>query len=85
MYEKLIETYVNTLSKDDIKNFALKKNVNLNENDTNTIYECAKKHWKVFLKGDPSNILKELEQKLESNTFQVLKQLYIETKNKFLF
>lgn len=84
MYEKLIENYINVLSKEDIQNFANQKGITLSEKDRDIIYDYAKQHWRTFLKGDPSTLLLELEQKLEPNTFQKLKQLYIETKNKFL-
>lgn len=84
MYEKIIESYINTMTKEDIKSFAAKKGVTLSSNDLNTIYEYAKKDWKTFYKGNPTALLKELETKLEANTFQKLKLLYIETKNKFL-
>lgn len=84
MYEKIIESYINTMTKEDIKNFATKKGVTLSSNDLNTIYEYVKKDWKTFYKGNPTALLKELETKLEANTFQKLKLLYIETKNKFL-
>lgn len=84
MYEKIIEGYINSLTKDDIKNFASQKNISLSDKDLNTIYEYAKTYWKEFYKGDPTSLLKELEEKLEPTTFLKLKQLYIETKNKFL-
>ncbi len=84
MYERIIESYVTSLSKDDILNFAQQKEISLSQNDLDIIYDYAKKHWKTFYKGDPSDLLKELEKKLQPDTFQNLKQLYIETKNKFL-
>lgn len=84
MYEKLVEGYINALTKEDIQIFAEKKGIKLSEKDTTILYEYAKKHWRTFLKGDPSSLFMELEKKLDHNTFQKAKQLYIEAKNKFL-
>ena len=83
MYEKIIENYIQTMTREDIQNFARGKNIPLNQSDTDIIYDCAKKNWKVFYKEDPTPLLKELEKKLDPVTFNKLKQLYIETKSKF--
>ncbi len=84
MYEKIIENYIQTIQKEDIKKFAQQKGVELSDADLETIYFYLKNYWKNFYQGDPTVQLKELEQKLDPYVFAKLKQLYIETKNKFL-
>lgn len=85
MYEKIIESYVHSLSKEDIQKFAMSKDIFLTEEETEVLFVYAKNHWRTFYKGDPTILLGELEKKLKPQTFEKLKQIYIETKNKFSF
>lgn len=50
----LIEPYINNLSKTDINNFALKNNINLNNNELEFIYNFIKTRYKDIL-NNPSN------------------------------
>ena len=44
----------------------------------------AKRYYKVFLEGDPENILKEIKSKIDINTYKEVYKLYIENKIKYL-
>lgn len=50
----LIEPYINNISKNDINNFALKNNINLNNNELEFIYNFIKTRYKDVL-SNPSN------------------------------
>jgi len=50
----LIEPYINNISKEDINNFALKNNINLNNNELEFIYNFIKTRYKDVL-NNPSN------------------------------
>lgn len=82
MYDKLLENYVNKLTKEDITKFALKKGITLKEYELNVIYAYIKKYWKVFYKENPTSIFLDLQTKLETNTYKEIIKLYKEYKNK---
>lgn len=84
MYDFLINQYINRLTKDEIKCFAYKKGVELTEEETNTIYDYTKKHWRTFLHGNPRPILDELKSKVKPFTYNKMETLYIEAKDKYL-
>ncbi len=45
----IIESYINKISKSDINNFALKNNINLNNNELDFIYNFIKSKYKEVL------------------------------------
>ncbi len=45
----LIERYINRMTKEDVNNFAISKNINLSENELNFTYDFVKKNYKNFL------------------------------------
>lgn len=50
----LIEPYINNIKKSDINNFALKNNINLNNNELDFIYNFIKTRYKEVL-NNPNN------------------------------
>ncbi len=82
MYEKLIETYVNKLTKDDIINFSNKQNIILQNYEINIIYAYIKKYWKIIYKGNPSSIFLDLKNNVNPNTYNKILELYGKYKNK---
>ncbi len=82
MYEILIANYIEKISKEDVINFAQKKGITLNNSETDIIYMYVKNHWRTFYNGNPNDILAELKNKLETNTYHKLESLYKEYKNK---
>lgn len=50
----MIEPYINNITKNDINSFALKNNINLNNNELNFIYNFIKTRYKEVL-SNPSN------------------------------
>lgn len=82
MYDNLIKQYINKLDNQMVIELCQKKEININEKEADTLLKYTKKYWEIFYRGDPSDIIKELEQKINSQAFFQLKKLYIEYKNK---
>lgn len=84
MYDYLINEYINRLTKDEIKNFAFKKGIILDEDETDIIYDYIKNHWRTFVHGNPRPLLDELKTKVKPLTYNKMESMYIEAKNKYL-
>jgi hypothetical protein len=82
MNEFLIREYVKRLTLDDVKMFSEKKGIELNDNETNIIYDYIKKYWRTIVYGNPKNILNELKEKVSEITYNKIEKLYIEFKEK---
>lgn len=82
MIEKFIINYIEKIKKEDIINFGLKYNINLNNTETDFIYENIKKNWRELVYGNPTPIFNELK-KISSSNYQKIEELYIEFKNKY--
>ena len=76
MYEIIIRNYINNLTKYDIKQFAKKEGINIEEYEVNILYDYIKKYWEVFFKGDPEPILADLKDKVRPHTYNKIIELY---------
>ncbi|MEG0994429.1 MAG: hypothetical protein RSE91_00440 [Bacilli bacterium] len=79
----LIKNYIQNITITDFDNLLKSKGINTNDNDLHTLFYYLKNKWEDLYKGNSTEIINELEEKLESNTFIKLKKLYLEYKNKF--
>ena len=84
MQEYLINEYIKKMTIDDIKNFAKKNNIEITNNDASILYTYAKNYYQDFLSGKDNEIIKELKNKLEPNTFKEVYKLYLKYKIKYL-
>lgn len=84
MSEYLIKEYIKKLEIDDIKKFAKKKNISITDTDATILYTYAKNHYQEILDGNDKLVIKELRNKLNSNTFKEAYKLYLEYKIKYL-
>lgn len=82
MYEKIIGEYINNLTEDKIKTLAQNYNINLSSEEVKILYVYAKNYWKVFLKGDPNELIDELKGQINIDAFNKLYSLYLQNKNK---
>lgn len=82
MIEKFIINYIEKIKKEDIIDFGLKYNINLNNTETDFIYENIKKNWRELVYGNPTTIFNELK-KISPSNYQKIEELYIEFKNKY--
>ena len=83
MIEKLILNYVNKITKEDIINFGIKNGITLDCTQTDYIFYQVKNNWRTIVFGNPANIFNELKNKVDDKTYQKIKQLYFEFKNKY--
>ena len=79
----LIEKYILKLTKDDINNFALKKNISLNEDELGFIYTFIKKNYKDILKNPSLFDINLYQNKFQGNNFNKIKKVYIEYFSKY--
>ena len=84
MNEYLIKEYIKKLEIDDIKKFAKKKNISITDTDATILYTYAKNHYQEILDGNDKLVIKELRNKLNSNTFKEAYKIYLEYKIKYL-
>lgn len=82
MNQIILKKYISKLTKQNIKNYLNNQNVNINDNELNTIYYYIKNKSDYFLKGHHQEILNELKTKLEKNTYLKINELYNQYKNK---
>lgn len=83
MKEKLISEYVNRLTINDISSFALKNGINLKNDELQLIYKYVKNDWHTIVFGNPRNILDDLKNKLDHNSYSKIENLYISFKNRY--
>ena len=65
----LIEPYINNISKNDINNFALKNNINLNSNELDFIYNFIKTRYKDVLNNPTNFNLVKYKQNFSNENF----------------
>jgi len=82
MKEFLIQEYIKKLTNEDIKNFAKKEGISINDEETNIIYNYIKEYWRTLLHGNPKGILQELKLKLNEDSYTKIEKLYEQFKNR---
>lgn len=82
MIEKFILNYIDKIKKEDIIDFGLKYNINLNNSETEFIFNNIKNNWRELIYGNPSSIFNELK-KISPSNYQKIEELYFEFKNKY--
>lgn len=83
MKDYLIIEYVKKLTVEDIKNYAKIKNINISDSDAIILYTYIKNHYQELLNND-SEIIKEIKDQINSDTFKEVYKLYLEYKIKYL-
>ncbi len=79
----IIERYMNLLTKEDVQKFAIKNNVNLNEEELEFTYIFVKKNWKNIL-GNPNAFqLNRYKDKFTEENFQKINRLINEYRIKY--
>lgn len=83
MVNRLIEQYVNRMTKDDILRFATKNGIELNDKELKIIYNHIKKDWKTIVYGNPREILDDIKMNFDDITYNKIENLYINFKEKY--
>lgn len=71
------------MSIDDVYNFSKKNNVELTENEANTIFDAIKEDWETLVFGNHNVILDKNKNKLNSELYNKINELIVEYKNKY--
>lgn len=79
----LIGGYVNKLTIDNINDFALKNNINLNQEELNILLEVVKNHYRKLLDGNDEEIKDYLKKHLTNENYEKVTKLYDEYKEKY--
>lgn len=75
MIEKIIHSYVNRLTKQDIIKFANKNNITLNDKEITIIYTEIKNNWKELL-YQPNLVFDRVKSQVSPNTYQNIIYFY---------
>ena len=79
----LIERYMKRITKEEINNFALSKNINLNEDELDFTYSFIKKNWDKIL-SNPNLLNLERYKSIYSNeNFKKINELVKEYYSKY--
>ena len=63
MIKKMIENYIYNMKNIDVKNFALKNDIILNDNEVEYILNVIKKNYHILIYGNPELIFNDLKNK----------------------
>ena len=78
----LLKNYVDRLKKEDIVNFAIKKNILLDKNELEVVYHNIKTRFKDIY-DDGLQVIEENKNSLKETTYRKLKELYENTKRNY--
>ena len=78
----LLNNYVYRLKKEDIVNFAIKKNILLDKNELEVVYHNIKTRFKDIY-DDGLKVIEENKNSLKETTYRKLKELYENTKRNY--
>ena len=79
----LISRYMDKITKDDVYNFALKKNINLSEDELSFTYGFIKKNWNQILSNPNLLNLDRYKDKYTKENFSKIKTLFNEYYSKY--
>ena len=78
----LLKNYVDRLKKEDIINFAIKKNILLDKNELEVVYHNIKTRFKDIY-DDGLKVIEDNKNSLKETTYRKLKELYENTKRNY--
>lgn len=79
----LISRYISKMSKDDINNFAIKKNIILSDEELSFTYEFIKKNWNQILSNPNMLNLDRYKNIYSEENFNKIKVLFSEYYSKY--
>ena len=68
MYENIIKNYVNKLNENNIKNYFIKENISISDEEIDTIYYYIKNNYKDIM-NDPNPYLNIAKDKLNEKVY----------------
>lgn len=82
MNDFIIQKYVDTISLNNIMEYAKKEEIFLNDVEANVLLCYLKKYWKDFYYSYPENLINEIKDKISETNYKKLIILYNEAKEK---
>ena len=79
----MINKYLTNLTKDQVNNFAISKNIILNDDELNFTYEFIKKNYEDVLKNPNLFDIDRYAGYYSPTTFEQIKKVYIEYLSKY--
>ena len=79
----IIERYINNMSKEDVNNFAIKKNINLNEHELDFTYKFIKKNWDKILSNPNLLNLERYKSNYSLENYKRINELFNEYYSKY--
>lgn len=76
MHKFFISQYINKISVEDVKDFALKNNILLSEEELQLIYHTLQQNWETVLYQDPTPVFERLKGQLSPDSYQKGIQLF---------
>lgn len=73
--EKMINSYVNKLTKNDIIKFAKNNNITLTDEEVNIIFNTIKKDWRALL-YNPNEVFASIKNKVSNTTYNNIIYFY---------
>ena len=83
MKDKLIKNYINNLKIKDIKDFALKNDILINDNEADYLFNIVKNNYQELIYGNPNAIFKNNKDKINDDSYHKIIKLYFLYKNKY--
>ena len=74
----MIKKFMNNMTIDDVNNFAISKDVHLEENELIFTYEFIKKNWESILENPQLFNIDRYKNNFKEETFSKVKKLYNE-------
>jgi len=71
------------ITREDVNNFAIKKNVYLSESELNFTYEFIKKNWEQVIKNPKLLHLERYKEHFSPENFGKIQKLFIEYSSKY--
>lgn len=78
----VLKNYVDRLKREDIVNYAIKKNILLDKNELEVVYHNIKTRFKDIY-DDGLKVIEENKNSLKETTYRKLKELYKNTKRNY--
>lgn len=79
----LIERFMNNLTKEQINNFAISKNIEFNNEELDFTYDFVKKNWRSIISNPTLLNLERYQDKYNPDNFRKIKQVFFEYSQKY--
>lgn len=79
----LILRFMNKLTKEDVNNFAISKNVNLSSEELDFVYDFVKKNWEQVIKNPGLLNIDRYKDRFSPENFVKIKKLILEYSSKY--